>query len=117
MSFEPRRLTDGRICCSNPSALCDKCSAHHRRSALGLRRAAAAPPDPYATATEAGYRGEPSDDPRYDPLGAPPDPYQIALAIERARNEDAGPPVATQLSRGTPPDGYAIALVKLRSAR
>src|SRR5205823_711559 len=28
MKFVPRQLADGRICCSNPDGLCDKCRAH-----------------------------------------------------------------------------------------
>jgi hypothetical protein len=30
MAFVPRRLGDGRICCSSPHALCDKCRARLR---------------------------------------------------------------------------------------
>jgi hypothetical protein len=33
MSFTPRTLGNGRICCSNPTALCDKCKAHATRHA------------------------------------------------------------------------------------
>ena len=29
MSFTPRALANGNICCSNPAALCDTCKAHH----------------------------------------------------------------------------------------
>ena len=43
MSFTLRTLADGRICCSEEYALCDKCKAHHAAVASDF-----APPDSYA---------------------------------------------------------------------
>ena len=47
--FEPRRLEDGRICCSSATALCASCEGHHRRRDLQSY----APPKTYATPTTA----------------------------------------------------------------
>jgi hypothetical protein len=42
----PRRLPDGRVCCSESAALCDACKVHH---GTAFRAASPyEPPDPYA---------------------------------------------------------------------
>ncbi|HUZ81442.1 MAG TPA: hypothetical protein VMU73_04290 [Gaiellaceae bacterium] len=84
--------------------------------------------DGYRVAKEAGdearYRGEPSDDPRYQPYGRPANAYNIAIALQRARAELAAPAVAAA-ARPEPktiytngiPDGYATAIAKIKEAR
>ena len=34
MSFTPRTLANGRICCSNKTALCDTCKAHQKENTM-----------------------------------------------------------------------------------
>ncbi len=75
MSFQPRHLADGRVCCSQEYALCDTCK--------GLRAAAATdytPPDPYQKGI-AEMRGEtPARKAPEAPKGfEPPNPYTQAL--------------------------------------
>ena len=41
MSFKPRTLANGRVCCTSPTALCEKCKAY-----FALDSSIA--PDPYA---------------------------------------------------------------------
>ena len=43
MSFKPRTLANGRVCCTSPTALCEKCKAYF------AMESSAAPPDSYAT--------------------------------------------------------------------
>jgi hypothetical protein len=47
MKFVPRLNANGKVCCENPVALCEKCQAHHHRVKLELS-AGYEPPDPYA---------------------------------------------------------------------
>ncbi|MEO8680157.1 MAG: hypothetical protein ABI665_13985 [Vicinamibacterales bacterium] len=86
--FEPRHLTDGRVCCSHEHALCDSCKAHHTRQ---MRSNAEGdddytPPDPYAAGL-AKLRGSPLPPPPAPPKAnddyTPPDPYAAALAKMR----------------------------------
>lgn len=65
----PRRLADGRVCCSHEGALCATCEAHHSRTAV------AAPPDPYAA-----VRATPVSVPEGM---APPDSYAAGIAKMR----------------------------------
>jgi hypothetical protein len=54
MSFEPRLLHDGTVCCSHAHLLCARCEQHHasrgsRTSEVRLLSTSQyAPPDPYA---------------------------------------------------------------------
>ncbi|HLG58253.1 MAG TPA: hypothetical protein VI485_23110 [Vicinamibacterales bacterium] len=90
MAFTPRRLEDGRICCSRAEALCKTCEAHFRRESLGLRTNQAVP-DPYATALQdTSVEVTPFMDPRYaESKGRiPPDGYAIGLALRAAREAE-----------------------------
>ena len=65
----PRRLADGRVCCSHEGALCATCEAHHSRTA-------AAPPEPYGSIRAASA-----------PVLAgmtPPEPYAAGIAKMRS---------------------------------
>ena len=90
MSFTPRRLADGRICCSRAEALCQTCEAHFRRESLGLRTNQAVP-DPYAEALKhTAVEPSPFMDPRYaESKGRiPPDGYRIGLALRAAQEAE-----------------------------
>jgi len=102
--FTPRQLADGRVCCSSPDALCEKCAAHAAAATRPLRtaaqigsdfarRAAQPVPNPYAPAlrrtAEIAEALRPQADQRYDPFGIPADGYLIALAMRRVLAQDA----------------------------
>ena len=64
----PRRLANGRVCCSHEGALCATCEAHHARIA--------ASPEPYGAVRAASATV---------PAGmAPPDPYAAGIAKMRS---------------------------------
>ncbi len=85
--FVPRRLADGRVCCSDPDGLCPACKAAF--AVTGLRSL-----EDYT----------------------PPNPYDLPLAAIKAAVEKARPPVReTHVREGfEPPDPYAAALEQLR---
>jgi hypothetical protein len=105
MRFIPRRLEDGRICCSSPGALCAECQKHN----LGLSRSSE-PPDQYGLAEHKGIR--PDLDPDYKPYGTPPDGYGIGLRFtQHGKDLRAGSVDSTATyDRENPPDPYEIAL-------
>ena len=88
MRFTPRLLADGRICCSAPTALCEKCKAHFAQ----VGRRAVPPPDPYAgvglRAAEIADALDPRIDPAYEPYGTPPDPYRHRLALRTLLDQE-----------------------------
>jgi hypothetical protein len=100
--FTPRTLANGRVCCSNPNALCAKCAAaadgtRFLRTAAQIdsdfaRRMAQPVPNPYASAqqraAEIAEAVGPRLDPNYSPFGAAPNGYMIALALRRVLAED-----------------------------
>ena len=95
MSFTPRRLEDGRVCCSRAEALCAACQAHHARENVGLRanhlRTTEAVPDGYATALkDTSVDLSPFMDPRYAQSNGriPPDGYRIGLALRAAQEAE-----------------------------
>lgn len=95
MTFQPRRLADGRICCSREDTLCAKCEA--ARKATRNLTDAWTPPDAYAKGISA-MRAASGDiahlitadlDERHAAdRNVPPDGYAIALAVEQAKRED-----------------------------
>jgi hypothetical protein len=117
MSFKPRHLSDGRICCSNPSALCPRCAAATGRRALVRTEDAyaAASPNPYALSRELADATAPDVDPAYEPYGKPANGYAIHLALRALAREDAQDtttttPSARALLTNGVPDGYRTAL-------
>ena len=110
MAFTPRRLEDGRICCSSPTALCEKCQKH-----FSFHRANQAAPDPYASARSAeSVDLSPSLDPRYQVRGTPPDGYLIGLALRAAQAGQDPAPLAAKWDRLNPPDPYALGIRSMR---
>jgi hypothetical protein len=100
MTFEPRTLADGHVCCSESYALCDDCREHHGVS-----------DDDYRTTQEHQLRT--TEEHRDYP---PPDPYREALKAHRATEAGFKRPVtATLPSDGSAPNGYAIAIAALRA--
>jgi hypothetical protein len=127
MTFVPRRLEHGGVCCSHAGALCPDCEKHFGRVKLGqYPRAAASMPESgydstlrYAEATSI----PPSIDPNYQPFGTPPDSYRIALAYRQAQEAEGleapviprhKAPRAVHYDRLNPPDPYAAGLAALR---
>lgn len=104
------RNSQGQVCCAgnHPDfARCGKCGPTPRTAAAPpapavIRASSEAwrnhfadrlgaeseTPDPYAAAKEAApYAPVPSDDPRYDPYGTPPNPYDLALLNKQIEKE------------------------------
>jgi hypothetical protein len=51
-TFQPRLNSQGRICCSDPAGLCDKCKRHHATARSAARLT---PPDPYRIASDQAH--------------------------------------------------------------
>jgi hypothetical protein len=118
MSFVPRQLSDGRVCCSNPEHLCDACKAQD-----------ATPPNPYDISTptlrSASHNVRTVSDVR-DEVAAFETQYK-ARRLEELRMEEAEArllfhePDAEKMLRSAqvteqyaPPDPYAPGLEELR---
>ena len=89
-------------CCSNGKALCPSCQSLARRDLLNLEEGG------YAEALSHTPRFAPGDTPGYAPKGTPPDPYRAATV--KALSAD----VPDEYDRTSPPDGYAIAVARMR---
>jgi len=92
-NFIPRTLDDGRVCCGDSKILCDACYQNVTRDNLGLARAAEDAPCPYAKGL-AKLRGDEhldltADlDPNHNANpNVPPDPYALAIALMKAKQE------------------------------
>lgn len=76
MTFQPRRLANGRICCSHPDALCAKCEEAFRTATT------CAPPDSYAPGIAALRAARGQSPLRKAPAPTdytPPNPYTAAI--------------------------------------
>ena len=115
MTFQPRIHENGNVCCSAPTALCEKCEQHFRDLGLADDVAALA-----ADLTDSYHRVASSR-----PAGnsaAPPDPYAAGLAKLRALLPDDGwptPPTIASAPSGcyVAPDPYAADIAKLKENR
>jgi hypothetical protein len=109
MNFQPRMLADGRVCCSEPYALCAECQAFHARHALGTsqqrpkpRRAGDRPKPVLRTTSECGC-------PKCSAARAQAD---AAILAAIAPKEVRKTKEEWERHFHIPPDGYAQALAK-----